>query len=141
MRTPKPLDLGARDIDSVELALESAGVGGKFYGNERTAHPDARGGCFHLRHIKAEVVKDPAHPAYPRFHAIFDRVKRRHLPALDLIERGLQAAENIVDALDLGELIRLCVGDDRRARFQARLTIRRRHKNHGIADRGRFWGR
>ena len=34
-------------------------------------------------------------------------LERRHLASLDLVERGLQADENVVDALNLGELVRL----------------------------------
>ena len=60
-----------------------------------------------MRHVESEIGEDAAHPAHPRFHAVFDRVERRHLAALDLVERGLQADQNVVDALDLGELIRL----------------------------------
>ena len=65
-------------------------------------------------------------------------LKRRHLPALDPIERGLQADQHVVDALNLGELVRLRLDDDRRARFQPRFAIRRRHEDHGVADRGGF---
>ena len=66
-------------------------------------------------------------------------LERGHLAPLDLIERALQADKNIVDALDLGELVRLRLDGNGRARFQPRLAIRRRHKDHGVADRGGFW--
>ena len=46
---------------------------------------------------------------------------------------------HVVDALGLGELVRLRIGDQRRAQFQPRFAIRRRHENHGIADRRGFW--
>jgi len=29
-----------------------------------------------MRHIEAEIGKDAAHPAYPRFHTVFDRIQR-----------------------------------------------------------------
>ena len=137
-RPVETLDLGAGDVDPVELALEGAGVGRKLDRNEGTAHGRARRRGFQLRHVEAEIAEDAAHPAHARFHAVFDRVERRHLAALDLVERGLQADQNVVDALDLGELVGLDGGDDRRARFQPRLAVRRRHEDHGVADRRRF---
>ena len=57
---------------------------------------------------------------------------------LDLVERGLQADQDVVDTLDLGELVRLHLGDHGRARFQPRFAVRRRHEDHGVADRRRF---
>src|SRR5258707_13970475 len=77
------LDLGAGDVDPVELALESAGVGRKFNGNKWTTHAPAWGRGFQLRHIETEIGEDTAHAAHPRFQAVFDRAKRRHLAALD----------------------------------------------------------
>ena len=38
-------------------------------------------------------------------------LKRRHLAPLDLVERGLQADQDVVDALNLGELVGLRLGD------------------------------
>ena len=64
----------------------------------------------------------------------------RHLPPLDGIERGLQADQHVVDALNLGELIWLRLDDDGRARFQPRFAIRRRHEDHSVADRGGLQG-
>ena len=66
-------------------------------------------------------------------------LKRRHLPPLDLIERGLQPDQDVVDALNLGELVGLRLDGCGRARFQPRFTIRRRHEDHGVADRGGLW--
>ena len=65
-------------------------------------------------------------------------LKCRHLPPLDRIERGLQADQHVVDALNLGKLIWLRLDDGGRARFQPRFAIRRRHEDHGVADRGGF---
>src|ERR1700681_4775443 len=122
------LDLGAGSVDSVKLALESGGVGGKFDGDEGAA--DARAGSrgFQLRHVEAEIAEHAAHPANTRFHALFDRAERRDLTAFDLIERTLQAGQNAIDALDLGELAGSGIDDGRGTRFQPRLTIPRRHE-------------
>ncbi len=60
------------------------------------------------------------------------------MAALDPVERGLEADENVIDALDFRELIRLGIDHDGRSRFQPRFAIRRRHENHGIADRRWF---
>ncbi len=75
-----------------------------------------------MRHVEAEIGEDAAHPAHARFHAVLDRVERRHLAALDLVERGLQANQDVVDALDLGELVRLDGGDDAGARNSSRAS-------------------
>ena len=83
-------------------------------------------------------VMHAAHPAHPRFHALPRPSQRRHLAALDLVERGLQAEHDVVDTLDLGELVRLHSGDHGRARFQPRFAVGRRHEDHGVADRRRF---
>jgi hypothetical protein len=96
----------------VKLALKSAGVGSKSNGNEGAADARAWRRGFQLRHVEAEIGKDPAHPAHTRFHAVFDRAKRGHLPALDLIERTLHADQNVIEALDLRELIRWSFDDD-----------------------------
>ena len=53
---------------------------------------------------------------------VFDRVERRHLAALDLVERGLQADQNVIDALDLGELVRLTAGRSIGARNSRRAS-------------------
>ena len=106
-RPVQPLDLRAGDIDTVELTLEGARIGGKFDWNERTAHASAWRRGFQLRHIEAEIGEHAAHAADPGFHSFLDRAKGRDLAALDMIERGLQAANHIVDALDFRELVRL----------------------------------
>ncbi len=111
-RAVETLHLGAGGVDAVELALERTGVGGKLDRNEGTAHAGARGRGFQLRHIEPEIGKHAAHPAHARFHAVFDRTEGSHLAAFDLIERGLQADDHVIDALDLGELVRLRRGDD-----------------------------
>ncbi len=67
------------------------------------------------------------------------RTRDSILAPLDLIERFLQAHQNIVDALNLGEPVRLRLAVHRRTRFETGLTIRRRHEDHGVADRGGFW--
>jgi hypothetical protein len=137
-RPVEALDRGAGDIDPVELPLERTGIGWKFYGNEGAADARARSGGFELRHVEAEIGEHAAHPADARFHAVLDRGQCRHLAPLDGIERGLQADQNVVDALNLGKLIWLRLDDHGRARFQPRFAIRRCHEDHGIADRGGF---
>src|SRR5229473_1448259 len=133
------LDLGAGGVDPVKLALKSAGVGGKSDGNEGAADTRAWRRGFQLRHIEAEIGEHAAHPANARFHALFDRAKGRYLTAFDLIERTLQAGQNAIDALDLRELAGSGIDDNRGTRFQPRLTIRRRHEDHGIVDRRGLW--
>src|SRR5262245_60925832 len=83
-RAVQLLDLHAGDVDAVELAFESAGVGGKLYWNEGAADGAARRCCFELRHVETEVVDDAAHASRPRFQTIFNGRERRHLPPLDL---------------------------------------------------------
>ena len=51
----------------------------------------------------------------------------------------LQLHQNAVDAAGFGEFRGGCVDDNRRARFEPRLAIRRRHEDDGVADRGGFW--
>ena len=106
-RAVEALDLGAGEVDAIELAFERAGIGRQLDGHEGTADAGARGGGFQLRHVEAEIGEDAAHAAHPQFDAFFDRGQRRHLAALDLVERGLQANQHVVDALNLGELVRL----------------------------------
>src|SRR3984957_20553914 len=125
------LHLGAGDVDSVELALEQAGVCGKLDGNVGATHAHARGRGFQLCHVETEIAEYAAHPAHPRFHPVFDRAERRELAALDLIERGLQAYDHVIDALDLRKLIRLRSGDQRGPRLQTRFAIRRCYENDG----------
>ena len=90
-------------------------------------------------HIEAEVGEHAAHAADPQFHIVFDGTERRHLTAFDLIERRLQADEDVVDALDLRELVRPRIDDRRGSGFQPGFAIRRRHENHGVVDRRGFW--
>ena len=104
--------LGAGDVDPVELALERAGIGRKLDRHEGAADRRARRRRFELRHVEAEIGEHAAHPAHARFHAVFDRAQGRHLAPLDLVERGLQADQHVVDALNLGELVRLRLGDE-----------------------------
>ena len=89
-RRVEPLHLGAGDVDPVELALERAGIGPKLHRHERTADGRTRRCGFQLRHVETEIGEHAAHPADARFHAVFDRAQRRHLPPLDAIERSLQ---------------------------------------------------
>src|SRR5439155_25365203 len=102
-RPVESLDLGAGDIDPVKLALESSGVRRKLDWNEGTADGARGRRGFQLGHVKSEIGKNAAHPARARFHTVFDRAKRRHLAALDLIERGLHADKDVIDAPNLGE--------------------------------------
>jgi hypothetical protein len=137
-RRVEALHLGAGEVDPVELALERAGIGQKLHRHERAADGRARDRRFELRHVEAEIGEHPAHPADARFHAVLDRGQCRHLAPLDGVERGLQADQHVVDALNLGKLIWLRLDHDGRARFQPRFAIRRRHEDHGVADRGGF---
>src|SRR4030088_3786696 len=122
-------------IDPVELALESACVGWKLDWNVGTTHARTWRRSFQLRHIETEIGKEAAHAAYTRFHTIFDRAKRRHLAARDLIERTLQADPKVLDALNLGKLIRLGPRDDRGSRFQAGFAVPGRPQKHGHPGR------
>ena len=67
-------------------------------------------------------LKTPRIRRTREFHAVFDGVERRHLAALDLVERGLQANQDVVDALDLGELVRLDGGRRSGARDSSRAS-------------------
>src|SRR4029077_11661017 len=106
---------------------------------EGTADAKSRGGGFELGHVEAEIGEYAAHPADARFHAVFDRAQGRHLAPLDLVERTLETNQHIVDAVNFGELVRLRLGDNGRARLQSRLAIRRGHEDRGVADRGGLW--
>ena len=85
-RPVQSVNLRAGDVYSIKLAFERPGVGRKLQRNEGPAHAGARRRRLQLRHVQAEIGEDAAHPAYARFHAVFDRVERRHLAALDLVE-------------------------------------------------------
>src|SRR5665213_33340 len=138
-RPVQTFHLRSVDIDPIELALEGAGVGRKFDGNEGTAHAGTWRRGLQLRHVEAEIADDAAHPAHARFDAVFDRIERRHLAALDAIERRLQADEHVVDSLDFRELVCGRLDGYRRTRFEPRLAVWRRHEDRGIADRRWLW--
>ena len=66
-RRVEAVHLDAAEIDPLQLALERAGIGRQFHGNEGAADAGARGSRFQLPHVEAEIVDDAAHPADARF--------------------------------------------------------------------------
>ncbi|OIQ72152.1 hypothetical protein GALL_462230 [mine drainage metagenome] len=130
--------MGAGDVDPVELALEGACVGGELDGNKGATDGPARRRGFQRGDLKAEIGEYAAHAAHAGFHAVFERTECRELAPLDLVERGLQADDHIVDAMDFRELVRRWIGDHRSAGFQTRLAVRGRHEDRGIANRRGF---
>ncbi len=130
--------LGTGDVDSIELTLERAGVGGEFHGDVGAAHARAWRGRLQLRHVEAEIAEHAAHPAHPRFHIVFDRAQRRDLAALDLIERSLQADDPLSTPWILANLFGCGLLFSGARGFPVALRDPEGPRNHGIADRGGF---
>ena len=66
-RAVEAVDLGAGDVDAIELALEGAGIGRQLDRDEGAADAGARRRGFQLRQVEAEIGDDAAHPAHARF--------------------------------------------------------------------------
>ena len=127
------------DVDAIQLALETAGVGRRLDRHERAAHAAARRRGFHLPDVEAEIAEHAAHPPRAGFEAFFDQAEHGDLAAFDLIERALQPCDDGVDALVLRQLRRRGCDHRRGTRLQPGLAVRRRHEDHRVADRGGFW--
>ena len=89
------LDLGARDVDAMELAFESAGIGGRLDRHERAADAAARRCRFDLADVDAEIGEHAAHPARAHSKLSSTGAERGDLPGLDPIERALQAGDTV----------------------------------------------
>src|ERR1041384_335248 len=103
------VDLGARGLDAMELAIEGVGVVGQARRDERAADA-ARAGGGDLALVEAEIGQHAADALGLELHAGLDRIERRALAMFEPVERGLQPAERAIEAAALGgEARRLAV--------------------------------
>src|SRR5204863_5293244 len=89
------IDIGAREVDAVELPFESGGFARRFDRHEWSAD---RCGGRRLAGIETQIGEYAADAASLGIKGFFHRVEARSLTGFDAIERGLQARKYAFDA-------------------------------------------